>query len=265
MKLSKISYIIVHRQTSPDRRKNLQTLINYLSTYFNDLEIIVIEQDVKKKTKDLPKKVKHFLIPDAGPFNKGKCFNIGMQLTKNPYLAFSDNDVIVPPQQLLESFHAIHEIDSIFPFTAMMDLSESTTKYFRKNLLLSPHDNLISSSFRRCLGAGLVLIQRKANQKIGGWCEEFSGWGWDDLYFGIKIQKLLHYTVFPSLGLHLFHSRSKSDGSTNPTYQKNEAIFARLRSYSGEKLKEHCKQSLDKIQKRNIRVLNETNSIILSS
>jgi predicted glycosyltransferase involved in capsule biosynthesis len=80
---------------------------------------------------------------------------------------------------------------------------------------------------------GMSIFRKDSILRIGGWCEEFSGWGGEDDYLTILVKKLLKYKEMPYRCYHLYHSRDKMDMQQ---YQKSLNLLNKLGSTPDDEL-----------------------------
>ena len=77
------------------------------------------------------------------------------------------------------------------------------------------------------------MMKREAFETIGGWCEEFFGWGGEDNFMTWKIYKWLDWKELSGTAYHLWHKRNEPD---NSLYDLNIQVFNRVDTYGDEEL-----------------------------
>ena len=128
------SYVITHRESTLTRKNNLNFVLKWISSIEEDIEIILVEQDnTQKINKDaLPTNCKHIFAHNKGLFNRAWGLNVGFRYASGKAVAFADNDVIVDPEILMDSFTLCLEeynYDAIKPFNKLIDLTREESRY----------------------------------------------------------------------------------------------------------------------------------------
>jgi hypothetical protein len=85
--------------------------------------------------------------------------------------------------------------------------------------------------------------------RIGGWCEEFIGWGAEDDFQTIKVENFLTHYEQKSRCYHLYHDREAPDMKW---YQRNLQLLQKYKSLSKEDIAKSINNSLKRIGMKNI-------------
>jgi GT2 family glycosyltransferase len=142
----------------------------------------------------------------AAPFGKSKAYNVGVAHARAPVLVLHDGDVLVPMHyarevraKVADGFEAVDLKRYVFylseAHTARLLRGESTA-------LDEPPEKVVQN-----LGAATTIaVTRAAFEAIGGFDEEFLGWGGEDLEFWerARTRKPYDYTYLPFI--HLWHA-----------------------------------------------------------
>lgn len=122
--------------------------------------------------------------PD-GPFNRSAAINDAVRQAgpRDVYLIV-DGDVICNPDQVWAAIRQAGETGLLsYPFTDYVGLSESFTQKvldgFDGNW--RPGADIVMQKGRHV--SSVLAVPRALWEKVGGFDERFSGWGWDDLGF----------------------------------------------------------------------------------
>jgi len=216
------SIIFSYKESSEDRKRNLQNILKYFSHYLsNNVEIILVEQDVKNKINWLDKiennkYIKHIFLKNNNIFNKGWGFNVGAKFAKSNHLIFNDSDVLVSPDIYQASIKLLDGFDIINPYKNLYWLNEeetiklisgdNKTKFKLNRIILSPS----------VISGGIFLIKKNKFLELKGFDENSFGWGYQDYIFDEKIKKLnLSVKIVESLGIHLHHEGTPKPGVNN--------------------------------------------------
>ena len=246
-----LSYIITHRASDPFRHRNLCATIDFLLKHISGIEIIVIEQDKKPSLEFLSKQVKCLFLKNDSLFNRAWGFNVGYRNARNNLIAFGDNDLIVPPESILESCERLSKKDSrnlssISPYKSgeVFDLNEQESQNFLKN-----YDFSIPIIPRKRLGphaGGIIIMTKQLFELVGGWEEEIKGWGGEDDHMTIKLTKLAdNMQELDRVAFHLNHENSHLFDTSllataNPNYLNNLQCIENIRHLSKENLQKQC-------------------------
>jgi hypothetical protein len=94
------------------------------------------------------------------------------------------------------------------------------------------------------ISGGIAMFRKDALAKIGGWSEDFIGWGGEDDFQTIKVKNFLTWTELPSRCYHLFHNREQPDVNY---YQRTLQILQKASSMSKDELSKSISTSSQKI------------------
>lgn len=239
-----LSYIIPFRAAAQDRTENLYAVIKYVLKNIPGVEVIVVEQASDPADLDLPAEVRRIFSYNAGLFNRSWGMNVGAKVASHDVFAFSDNDIIVPPEAYLEAFHRCLVSGTVSPYdrTKLTALTQDATKEFLTSLTMNP------GAAGRHRGAtyagGIIYMTRTAFETLGGWDERIRGWGGEDDHLTGKITQL----VPPLVDLNHYKAQHLSHFTT-PSVAGNGYHIAmdELNTLTLDQLKEACKQSLPNI------------------
>lgn len=224
------SYIITYRQTTPDRYDNLRTVLQWLNNIkILDLELVIVEQDDKPRLVLNEKYnfyIKHVFAKNSNLFNRAWGFNVGVKITTSEVLLFADSDLFVAPEYLLKTIELIksEQFDTVSPFTDCYDLDREETQ----SIDLNNFDYQRNGQIRNCVvfSGGIVGFSRNGLKIVNGWDERFEGWGGEDDIQSFKIKELLRYRSLTGKCFHLYHERSKNNGSDqHDNYENNFRLF----------------------------------------
>jgi hypothetical protein len=197
----KLLYILVYRALNQYRIRNLTLTLQWLLKVKSQMtsmtfDIVVVEQDAVSKLSTLPDGVKHLFVHNKGSFSRGWGFNVAV--TTYPdynYYAFGDGDLIIPDTQSFvdECFiHCLSDPKPAFrPFRTVFDTSQGDfvdvdvvghliDKYNNNKLKLTERQGLTFSG-------GILILSNQMYELIGGWDENFTGWGREDDFMKIKL------------------------------------------------------------------------------
>lgn len=185
-----VTFIVGHRGQDrvPLLRETLRTIAAQRDV---TVECIVVEQSHASEL-DLPDWVRHVHQPvDAdAPYNRARTFNLGAQHALGSILVMHDNDMLAPSRYAAE---LVRQRDCGF---AAIDLKRMTFYLSKAGTFLDAVQNV---------RGGSVAVTREAFAAIGGFDEQFVGWGGEDVEFWERAETLAA-TRFGYLPfVHLWH------------------------------------------------------------
>ena len=236
--------IITYRANeSGERHANLLAVLRWLAE-MPQLALIVVEQDsVPRLTQALPYPSCQIVFAyNPGPFNKSWGLNLGARLARTPVLVFTDADLLVPGDSLLDSVaHCTGHHHMAKPYRRLLDLSPEATEQVQKAGVESLTGALdMTASTREAKGefaplcGGSFAIRTDSFYALGGWDERFVGWGGEDDAMSHKVQRarLPVLELDEVAALHLWHPRAVDSAAGHGHYESNRALLARYRHYS---------------------------------
>jgi len=171
----KLSYIIPFR--GQDRFDAIRvTLLNIKAQRFPCLEIIMVEQDSSGFV-NFPELagVRKILAQSSGPFNKALAFNFGVANTTGKLLILHDADIMVGANYSQTVYHLLENYDSFHIGKRVLYLDHNSTMKMALQMKLTG-----DLAIERCVGyfeGGSLGCHFNTYSKIGGFCEEFVGYG----------------------------------------------------------------------------------------
>lgn len=246
-----VSIIFSYKESSHERRRNLQNILNFFSKYLSEnLEIILVEQDSENRITWLQeienyKYIKHIFLKNNKIFNKGRGFNVGAKHANGNCLIFNDSDVMVSPKTYEKSILLLDEFDVVNPYKYLYWLNELETIEF-----ISAENKSKIELYRKkfppsVISGGIFLIKKEQYLKLKGFDENSFGWGFQDYIFDEKLKKIgLTITTVESIALHLHHEGSSKPGVNNVASddkyfsfkERNKAIYDTYKEMTGEQI-----------------------------
>lgn len=241
------TYVIGYRH-SFERLNNLKRVLDWING-FAGVEVLLIEQDKHSKISHLNLRAKHIFLKSSQPYNKSWAFNIGMKLAKSNLIVYADSDLIMDPEKFIEALKLMSEYEMVNPYSSVVDLDAGESNLSLEQILkIERHGRGETDHQKVPLCGGICIFRKEAIQKIGGWNEDFVGWGAEDDFVSVKVKHFLKYTELPNRCYHLFHPRPAPDMNL---YQRNLQLLNKLGSMSKEELMKVTNANLQRIAMKN--------------
>jgi glycosyltransferase involved in cell wall biosynthesis len=231
------TFIIAYKHRN-DRIHNLKRVLDWVSG-FGGVEIIIVEQDKSPKLPSFTLKgIKHIFTKSTMPFNKAWAFNVGLQHSTTKTIVFGDCDLIMDPNKMIEALRQLDNYECVSPYSRVIDLNPNEVSMTLEQMAQINRPGRGETDIQKiCLAGGIIMYRKDAIAKIGGWCEDFIGWGGEDDYQSHKSKMFLNcYEQMGTTCYHLWHER----GAPDPVpYQRNLELLNRLVTLPLEELKRY--------------------------
>lgn len=205
-----VSFVIGHRGL--ERLPNLLTTLRSIAGQRDAVvEAIVVEQSAQREIESaMPPWVRYVhrrVAPDVD-YSRAAAFNAGAGVARGEVLVLHDNDLLVPQDYAAEVAARVKEGASFADIKRFIFyLSDDET---RRLVAGGPFRTHAVATVTQNLHGGSIGARRHAYFDIGGFDEEFVGWGGEDLDFWERA--VAHGGVYPFGYLpliHLWHAAQK--------------------------------------------------------
>lgn len=203
----RFTYIIPFKYTD-DRLKTLEKVLNNISNL--DCEVIVVEQGVESilPSKNLLTNQKYIFVENHFPFNKSWGLNCAWKEASNDIIVFGDADNLIDINHILSSINEIKEFDFVSPHIRLIDLFEQENKLSVEDIFKINRPGRGETDHQKLPMCGaMTIFKKEALERIGGWPEEFFGWGAEDDAMSIKVKTFLKWKEIDNNCYHLYHQR----------------------------------------------------------
>jgi predicted glycosyltransferase involved in capsule biosynthesis len=226
------TYVIGYRH-KPDRLNNLKRVLEWING-FQGVEVLLIEQDKHSKIKHLNLRAKHIFLKSNIPYNKSWAFNVAIKYSNSPIIVYADSDLIMDPNQFIEGLKALQQYEMVNPYKSVIDLNANESNLPLENILKIDRPGRGETDHQKVpLCGGICMFRKDAIIKIGGWNEDFIGWGAEDDFVSLKVIHFLNYTELPYKCYHLYHTRENPDMRL---YQRNLQLLQKFGAMTKEDL-----------------------------
>jgi predicted glycosyltransferase involved in capsule biosynthesis len=232
------TYVIPFKYSS-DRLFPLAKLLRHIKDSNLNCEVIVIEQGLEPtlSSKNIITDENYIFMENQLPFNKSWCLNVGWKSATTNTIVFGDADNLIDSKHILSSISELKDYEFVSPHIRLVDLEPhenaldcsqifSISRYGRGEL---DHQKLP-------MCGAMTIFSKDALKKIGGWPEEFFGWGAEDDAMTIKVKHFLKWKENDNTCYHLYHDRVQPD---QELYSRNMQIYHSYLNATKYKLKKH--------------------------
>ena len=242
------TYIIGYRHKI-ERLNNLKKVIEWLLG-FQGVEIIIVEQD---KSPKLPayslKGFKYIFTKSELPYNRSWAFNVGLKYSTTNILALGDSDLIMDPQEFINSVKLLENYECVSPYNVVLDLTQDESHYNMDMLKQITRPGRGQTDNQKInLTGGIILYRKDTFGRLGGFDENFIGWGGEDDYQTFKTKMLSTWTEAPNKCYHLYHERVKPD---TVFYQRNLQLLNTLFKMNQQDTQRYINNSFPKMGLKN--------------
>jgi hypothetical protein len=251
-----VTFNIPVRFDSPERKENIDLVIEYILRHFKT-NIFICEEAEQKKFDYLEKYgCRYFFLKPRYPnLHRTRCLNILAKKSRTPIITNYDCDVLFEPCQYEEAVETIRKnvFDACFPFGGKFyDVPRMYYGKIKSSMSLADVEESDCILLNRSSIGGAVFWNKRSFFAGGMENENFIGWGYDDnerverfKKLGYKVGRIegsLFHLEHPRKSISSFNSIKKILGyMKNPYPRKNKMEYRKVKSMSKEILMEYVK------------------------
>jgi glycosyltransferase involved in cell wall biosynthesis len=218
------TYVIGYRHF-PDRINNLRRVLDWVNCFAN-VDVILIEQDKHSKISHLNLRARHIFLKSDKPYNKSWAFNVATTLAKSNIIVFADSDLIMRPEHFIEGLKSLEQFEMVNPYKSVIDLNQQESMVRLEEMILIDRPGRGETDHQKVpICGGICMFRKEASVRIGGWNEDFIGWGAEDDFVSHKVQQFLNWRQLEHKCYHLFHNRAQPNMES---YQRNLQLLQHL-------------------------------------
>jgi hypothetical protein len=240
------------------RERNLLSVVDYYVHYLSECEIVIAEQYpsgfAEKVASSYPDRVKLVGMdsmrhdPDRkGIFCKSELLNEAIRSSDCAYCVMGDADALLTEKCFASLREAKSALDSgrasiVYPFDDVIYMNEADTRRILEEKPMLPGEKDHGVDIFRQTGLCNVFT-RDTWERVGGFDEDFVGWGAEDDAFLCKCRRI----VGPPLRLdgtiyHMFHPKVDTESYRKSAgYIANRKRCACIRRMSDDDLSRYCR------------------------
>jgi len=243
----KFTFIIGYRH-KVDRLNNLRRTLDWVNS-FSGAEVIVVEQDKHSKISQLNLRCKHIFIKSTMPYNRSWSFNIGLKHSNSNIIVCGDSDLVMNPNDFIKGLQALSEYEMVSPYHSVVDLTpQESTLPLEQLVQINRVGRGEADNQKINISGGIAIFRRDALLRIGGWNEDFIGWGGEDDYQTIKVHHFLKWKEMEARCFHLYHSKAAPD---NKYYQRTLQLLEKTSKMTKEEIQKASNSSITRIGMKN--------------
>jgi hypothetical protein len=164
-------------------------------------------------------------------------------------IVFGDCDLIMDPNKFIESLRMLDTYECVSPYSRVIDLLPNEIHLPLEQLQLINRPGRGETDIQKiCLSGGIIMYRRASIIRIGGWCEDFIGWGGEDDYQSFKSKAFLNWFENTGTCFHLWHERGAPDPGP---YHRNLELLNKLIVLPNQETEKLINASLPKIGLKN--------------
>lgn len=165
-------------------------------------------------------------IPKSLMFNKSQALNAGVRESNGSILLLHDADIVVPGNYIREICRRMQGgWQGMRPLRFLFSLSQQDSAEFQKSCMVSSTAEV--SEVMQNFPGGSIAVRREVYDAIGGFDEDFVGWGGEDVEFLDRLKSCRMYPGSFAPGIHLWHPSAPQKASG---HRNNELMAAKLQA-----------------------------------
>jgi len=206
-----VSFIIPHRGV--ERLPLLIATIKSIAAQQHvKVECIVVEQNQNREIEQLPLGTKYIHLPDPEGnegWKKSWAYNIGVKHARSDIVVCHDGDILVPNGYAEEIVKVMREkkVDVAHLQRFLFCLTRDDSNRLLENE--SAATNCVPERIRQNWQGGTLAIRKEAFFRVGGYDEQFVGWGGEDNEFYDRCLTLKGWRYGYLPFVHLWHAPQK--------------------------------------------------------
>jgi hypothetical protein len=162
---------------------------------------------------------------------------------------FGDSDLIMDPNRFIDGLRLLDQYEMVNPYSSVLDLDANESNLQFEQMILIERPGRGENDHQKVpLCGGICMFKKETINKIGGWSEDFIGWGGEGGYQDHKTKNLLTHYESTGKCYHLWHHRGEPD---KKWYPRNLDLLNKLVSLQGQELIKQINTSFPKIGLKN--------------
>jgi hypothetical protein len=241
----KFDFIIAHHSENKYRERNLNEIIKYyLDIIPEDSNIIIVEQNTVTVIPFTDHRIIHIKEKyDTDYFWKTKLLNRGISECKKEAFCIVDSDAIISKEAIAYLTERDIDFSIIFPYNKVKMLNEGETRLWIKHRNIPKTIDNSYQKFPMCYTGFFMVMTKKNYDTVGGFDNEYIGWGGEDDAMVIKTKRTTSISEIPfdSLVMHMYHPRKdNSEYLNSEQFKTNEIYTYAMKIMPQDTFKSYC-------------------------
>jgi len=243
-----VTFIIPIKIDSADRAKNLFVIIGFIKKFFNESEIIIVEQYDHICEAEIVNRFENIqyinLDINDNFIHKSELINLGIKNSNTDIVAIQDSDVFAKPEQYTLAIESVEQqlCDCSIPYDNITwqipkkDINNIYPKFDFNIIEKLEKINITPPSYHGPTIGGILFYNKNKLIESGMYNTNFKGWGHEDDEMYYRFLKLGN-TINRIGGdlYHIEHSRNRFHTGYAPG---NREEYLRILSLSDKQLKQ---------------------------
>ncbi len=243
-----VSFVLGHH--GRERLPNLLTTLRSVAAQVGaKVECIVVEMDGSPRSegevRSAGARYLHVQTPEyGGLYNRSRAFNEGAVVARGEVIVFHDGDLLIPidyARTCLSLVRDCYEVINLKRFIFYLDKASSRHIVVKRNDLQRVVYGLgIEQIIQNSGAGGSVAVTKDAYYRLGGFDEDFVGWGGEDSEFWDRAQqcRVYDYGLLPLI--HLWHKPQRGKRAVRGMGLYTRQLYLEKLSLSAEERTREC-------------------------
>jgi len=171
------------------------------------------ERTMRTVCTHLTESLQHWTFtPPLADWSRGAARNAGALTAQTPVVVFNDADTIVSKEQIERAAHIAYTSDGlVYAYDLYLRLTEASSEAMMRGE--QPHWPIPEDEFVNAPSMGCAAISLACFRELGGFDEQFRGWGYEDVDFAWRAGERWPVRRVPGPAFHLWHGGRRDDDS----------------------------------------------------
>jgi glycosyltransferase involved in cell wall biosynthesis len=240
--INTFTFVIGYRH-SIDRLNNLKRTLDWING-FSGSQVLLIEQDSHSKISHFNLRCEHIFVKSKMPYNRSWAFNIGMKYAKSNIVVCGDSDLIMRPEDFIQGLKLLDQYEMVSPYNSVVDLTPQENNLPIENIFQIERAGRGELDHQKInISGGIAMFRKDALRKIGGWSEDFIGWGGEDDFQTVKVENFLTHYENKAKCFHFHHGRSPIN---QQSYQQMLQMLQKMKSWTKDEMIRYINHTIPK-------------------
>ena len=240
--INTFTFIIGYKH-STDRLNNLKRTLDWING-FSGSQVLLIEQDSHSKISHFNLRCEHIFVKSKMPYNRSWAFNIGMKYAKSNIIVCGDSDLIMNPEDFIQGLKLLDQYEMVSPYNSVVDLTPQENNLPIENIFSIDRSGRGELDHQKInISGGISMFRKDALRKIGGWSEDFIGWGGEDDFQTVKVENFLTHYENKAKCFHFHHGRSPIN---QQSYQQRLQMLQKMKSWTKDEMVRYINHTIPK-------------------